>query len=546
MNYPPPPPPPQNDNPIITQFKPQGDQWELTDDNINRIDPETGQTILHNYCQYINTTPLEVYRYLIETLGCDVNVQDKCKDTPLMFALGHFSPTEDGGNISVLTYLLTHNGINANLKNQYGSTLLHLACEKINYLPLDIITVLIETHGADVNIKDNNNDTPLHIAVFYFELHYGNITVLTYLLGHKNINANITCRYGGTLLHTACKLIDILPLDLFKVLIDTHGFDVNAQDDDKNTPLHNAIRSFNPNGGSNINVLAYLINQKGVNVNIKDQFDYTILHLICQRINKLPLAVFKLLIENGDCYVNVQDKNSYTPIHHALYCFNPDQGGDITVLAYLVSQGKVDVNIKNQRGDPLLHYVCKKVDKLPLDLFKLLIEIISSDVNIHDIGKDTPLHKALHSFNSKRGGDITVLIYLLSQGKVNPLLHYACKNINSLPLDVFKLLIETLGCDVNAQDNNKDTPLHLAFHYFSPHKYRSDIAVLSYLIRQKGVDVNAKGQKGRNVLHLTCINNLPDSKDSVELNAKFDSILCLIVETIAERCIEQILGGTTS
>jgi ankyrin repeat protein len=293
------PSPHDDDDPIITQFKPVYGQWELTDENIKRIDSETGHNILHNYCQHINTTPLAVYRHLIETLGCDVNVQDKYNDTPLHHALGHFSPTKEGGNITVLTYLLNHNGINANIKNQYGSTLLHLACEKINYLPLDIIKVFIETHGADVSIKDNNKDTPLHIALFYFEPHYGNTTVLTYLLGHKTINANIKCRYGGTLLHTACKLINILPLDLFKVLIETHGFDVNAQDDDKNTPLHNAIRSFNPNDGSNITVFAYLINQKNVNVNIKDQFGSTILHLACQRINKLPLDVFKLLIENG-------------------------------------------------------------------------------------------------------------------------------------------------------------------------------------------------------------------------------------------------------
>jgi ankyrin repeat protein len=240
------------------------------------------------------------------------------------------------------------------------------------------------------------------------------------------------------------------------------------------------------------------------------------------------------------------DKNSYTPIHNALYSFNSNQDGDITVLAYLLSQGKVDVNIKNQQGDPLLHYVRKKIDKLPLEIFKLLIETISSDVNKQDIGKDTPLQNVLHSFNPKQGGDITVLIYLLSQGKVDPLLHYACKNINILPLDVFKLLIENLGCDVNTQDNNEDTPLHNALYHFSPRKYGGDINVLTYLIHQKGVNVNIKGQKGCNLLHLICINNLPSYKRTVQLNAECDSILCPIAEAIAERCIEQILDETTS
>jgi hypothetical protein len=63
---------------------------------------------------------------------------------------------------------------------------------------------------------------------------------------------------------------------------------------------------------------------------------------------------------------------------------------------------------------------------------------------------------------------------------------------------------------------------------------------LAYLIHQKGVNVNAKGRKGCNLLHLTCIENY---EYSVALSAKFDSILCLIVETIAERCIQHVFDG---
>jgi hypothetical protein len=56
-----PTPPPYGDDPIITQFRPVEDQWDLNDDNITRIDPGTGQTILHNYCKYMDSTPLEVF-----------------------------------------------------------------------------------------------------------------------------------------------------------------------------------------------------------------------------------------------------------------------------------------------------------------------------------------------------------------------------------------------------------------------------------------------------------------------------------------------------
>jgi len=148
MDVPPPPPPLDND-PIITQFRPVDDQWELNDTNINRIDPTTRYTILHNYCCYINTTPREVYRYLIETKGCDVNVQDNSKNTPIHDAFLFFDPNK-GGDITVLHYLLSQKGVNVNIKGYNGYTLLHMACKRINRLPLEIFKLLIETMGCDV------------------------------------------------------------------------------------------------------------------------------------------------------------------------------------------------------------------------------------------------------------------------------------------------------------------------------------------------------------------------------------------------------------
>jgi ankyrin repeat protein len=274
------PPPPQDDDPIITQFKPAKYQWELTDENIKRIDPETGQTILHNYCQRINTTPLEVYRYLIERKGCDVNAQDKSNDTPVHLGFRAFDQN-DGGNITVLMYLLGHENVNVNIKGKDGHTLLVTACNKINKLPLEIFKLLIETQGCDVNAQDNGKDTPVHLALRRFHPEGGGMTGLMYLLGHENVNVNIKGQSGYTILHYACMKINELPLDVFKVLIETKGFDVNAQDDNKNTPIHSALDQFKPHDGGDINVLAYLINQTNINVNIGYKMGYTLLHTAC-------------------------------------------------------------------------------------------------------------------------------------------------------------------------------------------------------------------------------------------------------------------------
>jgi len=470
------PPPPQDDDPIITQFKPVHGQWELTDQNIKRIDPETGRTILHNYCRHINTTPIEVWRYLIEVKGCDVNAKDKYNDTALHRATFRFSPN-GGGDINVLTYLLNQKGVNGDTKGRNGNTLLHYSSKNINSLPLEIFKYLIETHGSDVTALDNDKDTPLHYSIRYFNPNNGgDINVLTYLLSQENLNADIKGWGSQTLLHEASRNLNRLTLEIFKILIEIIGYDVNVQAQNKDTSLHYALRHFDPNNGSvNTHVLLYLLGQKGVDANIKDHNGYTLLHTACENINRIPLEAHRFLIETIGCDVNVQDNDKNTPVHRALGPFHPNHGGDINVLTYLLT--RADTNFKNQDGYTLLHR--------------------------------------------------------------------ACENINKLPIDVFKLLIGTKGCDVNARANNKDTPLHDALRCFKS-RDGGDITVLTYLLSQNGINVNIKGKKGQNLLHLACVNNLSDSRRSVESNAEADTLLFQIVEAIAERCVQQVLGKTRS
>jgi ankyrin repeat protein len=535
------PPPPQLDNPIITQFKPVHGQWELTDENIKRMDPQTGQTILFNYCRYINTTPLEVYRYLIEVKGCDINPQDKNKETPLRNALLYFDP-RSGDDITALTYLINQKRVNGNIKGMFGNTLLHYACQNINGLPIDVFKFLIETVGFDVNVQNKDNDTPLHYAFGCFDPDSGGtITALTYLLNQKGINGNIKGYNGCTLLHTACENMNYLPIDVFKLLIETVGFDVNVQDNNNDTPIHRALREFNPD--DDINVLYYLLNQKGVNANIKGGYGNTLLHYACENINHLPLDIFKLLVEKYGGDVNVQDDDQNTPLQNALRCFKQYHRGDINVLYYLFNQKDVNVNMKDPYGFTLFHRACEKINSLTLEIFKLLIEVLGADVNVKNNDYLTPIHTALSKFSPNKGGDITALTYLLNQkginGNIKILLHIACANINDLPLDVFKILIETHGANV---ENNS---LHLALRYFKPNE-GGDIKALAYLIDQKNVNIGIKGNMGQNLLHLACISNLQSYDRSVALDAQFDSNLCQIVEIIAERCVEQVLDERTS
>jgi ankyrin repeat protein len=177
---------------------------------------------------------------------------------------------------------------------------------------------------------------------------------------------------------------------------------------------------------------------------------------------------------------------------------------------------------------------------------------MGSDITAIATFNNTLLPNALFYFNPTWGGKIGLLNYLFSQKNVDvnikgeygyTLLHVACKYINKLPLDVFKVLIEIHGADVNAQDNSKDTPLHVALNFFRQEN-GGDIAVLTYLLAQNNVNVDITGQKGCHLLHLICINNLSSTR-SAELKSKIDATLGQIAEIIAERCIQQVLDEMT-
>jgi len=276
----------QNDlgDSIMTQFKPVKGQWKLTDDNIKRIDSKTGETILHNYCKYINTTPLEVYQYLIETNCCNVQAQDKYNNTPCHYLLQDFHPSldGDGDEMAILTYLLHQKDLDVNIKGENGHTLFHHACTNINLLPFDIFTLMIEIKGADGNIQDEYQSTPIQSALYGFDPDLGgDVDVLIYLLNQKDVMISVQNQYSCTLFHQICINLNKFPFDIFKLLVETKSGDVNLRDDNNLTPFDYALQQFRPNCGNTI--FMYLIDQMDVNINIEDQYCLTSLHSVCNQ-----------------------------------------------------------------------------------------------------------------------------------------------------------------------------------------------------------------------------------------------------------------------
>jgi ankyrin repeat protein len=258
-----------------------------------------------------------VFRYLIETKGCNINLGDDDCNTPLHFALEKFDANA-GGDIAVLMYLLSQEGIEYETETWNCYSIFHAACNNINNLPIDAFKLLIEPHGYHIHVRDDDSyGTPFRCALEKFNPNKGgDIAVLRYLLSQCDESDITESSCYGVLL-AACNNINNLPIDVFKLLIEILSFNISKQGDDS-----------------------------------------TLLHMACQHINKIPLDAFKVLIETAGCDVNVMDQRGKTPFHYALDEFNPQWGGDINILAYLISQKDVNINIKDERGCALLHLAC--------------------------------------------------------------------------------------------------------------------------------------------------------------------------------------------
>lgn len=123
--------------------------------------------------------------------------------------------------------------IDINERNQKGKTALHIAAEQEK---IEIIQLLLDNPRLDINASDENGNTALHDA-------RGQAIIKLLLnIPHATLRSN---HFGSTPLHAGCYQEDI---EKIKVLLSHEKVKrlINASDNEKNTPLHIAVRQGNP------------------------------------------------------------------------------------------------------------------------------------------------------------------------------------------------------------------------------------------------------------------------------------------------------------
>uniref|UniRef100_A0A8C5ER51 E3 ubiquitin-protein ligase MIB2 n=1 Tax=Gouania willdenowi TaxID=441366 RepID=A0A8C5ER51_GOUWI len=285
-------------------------------------------------------------------------------------------------------------------------------------------------------------------------------------------------------------------MEVVKALLQANS-SIEVKDEDGDTALH--YTAF----GNQADIARFLLS-KGANVNLLNNSMCTALHIA---VNKGFTDVVRVLTEHS-ADVNLQDSYGDTPLHDAI-------AKDFrSIIEILIVVPNIDFTQQNHRGFNLLHHAALKGNKLATE------KILARARQLVDVKKDDGF-SALHLAALNNHQDVAEI--LIKEGRCDINIR---NNRNQTPLqlavtqghtDLVQLLV-TEGADVNMEDEDGDTAMHVALLrpqlanvMLSPTLNASgllgstELSVgtgIACFLAQKGADINYANHKGKSPLDL--------------------------------------------
>ncbi|EWZ00274.1 hypothetical protein FOYG_00157 [Fusarium oxysporum NRRL 32931] len=249
-------------------------------------------------------------KFLLER-GASAKAKDRLRKTPLHRA------AEREGTVTIMEALLSY-GAEIDARDDQGRTPLILA---LMYASIDEIGFLIG-QGADVTAQDEEDETCLHQA-----MRRKNATLeVVRLLLENGARADARSRSGQTCLHSFARrgTVKTSTSDIIQ-LVTSRGTDLNANDNDGNTPLHLMTKY------RHVDDLSTFADLPGLDLNARNRRGKTPMH-VAAFTYPFETGELAVLIEKG-ADINSLDNEARTPLDYAM------EGGHKRAIQLLIENG---------------------------------------------------------------------------------------------------------------------------------------------------------------------------------------------------------------
>lgn len=273
-----------------------------------------GLTPLAVACQEGNP---EVLAELLKHPALTVNTCVNCRSssTPWLNAKANLpihSATQHG-HLRLVQHLVETEEYeqDADVENGDHMSPLQIACAEGHE---DVVSYLLEISTVNINRGTTGESTPLGIAI---RRQYVEITRM--LLQRPDIDLQLELEHGRTALHYMVVMSISQGVDMAKLLLQRQVFDIEARDDDGNTPLLVAAPKLwlaeEEEKEKDENLADLLVCQGGANIHAINNSGQTLLHMATKngRVESM-----KHLIETYQLDIATEDSNGLTPVDYAL------------------------------------------------------------------------------------------------------------------------------------------------------------------------------------------------------------------------------------